>query len=124
MGAWGVGIFDDDVACDARIALYDLFRDGRSAKEAADAVLADLGDMLGDEEDGPVVILALAAAGWEAGRLDARIKKRALKIIEQGIDFRWQDSERQEERRVVLTQLAAKLHRRPPAPRPAAELED
>jgi hypothetical protein len=80
--------------------------------------------MMEDEEDGPVVILALAAAQWEAGRLDARIKKRALKIIEQGVDFGWQDSEHQEQRRVVLTELAAKLHRRPPAPKPVAELED
>jgi hypothetical protein len=124
MGAWGVGIFDDDVACDARIALYDLFRDGQSAKEATAAVLEDLRDMMEDVEDGPVVILALAAAQWEAGRLDSRIKKQALKIIEQGVDFRWQDSEHREQRRVVLEELAAKLKRRPPAPKPVAELGD
>jgi hypothetical protein len=75
-------------------------------------------DMMEDEEDGPVVILALAAAQWEAGRLDARIKKGALKIIEKGIDFRWQDSDRQEERRVVLKELAAKLATVDPHPAP------
>jgi hypothetical protein len=31
-----------------------------------------------------VVILALAAAQWEAGRLNLQIKNRALKIIEDG----------------------------------------
>lgn len=35
-----------------------------------------------------MVILALAAAHWEAGRLDLQIKKRALKIIEDG-GSRW-----------------------------------
>jgi hypothetical protein len=124
MGAWGVGIFDDDVACDARIALYDLFRNGQSAKDATEAVVVDFSDMLEDAEDGPVVILALAAAEWEAGRLDPRIKKRALKIIELGVDFRWRDSAQREQRRAVLEELAAKLKRRPPPPKPVEQLED
>jgi hypothetical protein len=114
MGAWGTEIFDDDVACDARIALYDLLRDGHSTKEATDAVLEDLSDFLEDEEDGPVVILALAAAQWQAGRLDPRIKKQALQLLSQGVDFRWLDSEYREQRQEVLEKLAAKLKRRPP----------
>jgi hypothetical protein len=123
MGAWGVEIFEDDVACDTRLAIYDLFQQGMSVKDATDAVLDDLGDMLADEEDGPVVILALAAAQWEAGRLDPRIKKRALKIIEQGVDFRWRDNDEfQEKRRQVLQALGAKLQSPPPAPRALEEL--
>src|SRR4051812_31713266 len=114
MGAWGVGIFDDDVACDARNALYDLLREGHAVKEATDMVLEELSEMLEDEEDGPVVILALAAAQWEVGRLDPRIKKRALKIIDRGVDFRWADnSEHRDHRRTVLEELAAELNRRP-----------
>src|SRR5262245_4761354 len=117
MGAWGVGIFDDDVACDVRLALYDLLRAGQSPTEATDAVLADLADMLADEEDGPVALLALAAAQWEAGRLDPRIKRRALKIIAQGVDFRWQDSAQREQRRAELAELATKLNQPPPSPK-------
>jgi hypothetical protein len=56
------GIFDDDVACDARFAPYELLRDSQSAEEATDAVLKERGDMAGDKEKGPVVMLALAAA--------------------------------------------------------------
>jgi hypothetical protein len=77
MGAWGVGIFDDDVACDARAAMLDRFRAGSSVEAATDAVLADLADFLEDEEDAPVVLLALAATQWEVGRLDKRVKGRA-----------------------------------------------
>ena len=123
MGAWGVGVFDDDAACDARDTLYDCYRAGQSARKATDAVLEELAEMIEDEEEGPVVILALAAAQWSAGRLDSRIKKRALKIIEQGIDFRWEDSDRREQRRVVLQELAAQLHRPSPPTKPIAELE-
>lgn len=124
MGAWGVGIFEDDVACDTRIALYDRFRDGDSAGEATDAVLDDFSEAMEDEEDGQVIILALAAAQWEAGRLDPRIRKRALAIIDEGVDFRWQDSEYAGQRRAVLTELGARLVREPPPPRPVEELED
>ena len=123
MGASGVGIFDDDVACDVRIALYDRFRAGESSESASDAVLEDFSDAIEDEEDGPVVILALAAAQWEAGRLDSRIKKRALRIIERGADFRWDVDEYREQRIAVLNDLAAMLNRVAPPPKPINELE-
>ena len=120
MGAWGVGIFDDDAACDARNAMFDQFRAGLSVKAATDAVLEDLADFLEDEEDAPVVTLALAAVQWEAGRLDKRIKARALKVIANGVDFRWQDSEFAEQRRAVLAELGARLNTPPP---PAVPLD-
>jgi hypothetical protein len=124
MGAWGVGIFDDDVACDARIAMLDQFRAGLPAKVATDAVLEDLADFLEDEEDGPVVLLALAAVQWDAGRLDARVKRRALKVIAGGVDFRWQDSEFAEQRRAVLAELGAKLSAPPPPAVPVGQLPE
>jgi Domain of unknown function (DUF4259) len=123
MGAWGVGIFDDDVACDARMAMHDQFRARNSVREATDAVLDDLAAFLEDEEDGPVVILALAATQWDAGRLDKRIKRRALKIIAEGIDFRWQDSEYREQRQAALEQLGIKLNSSPPPAKPLTDLD-
>src|SRR5262245_44275104 len=124
MGAWGVGIFDDDVACDARAAMLDHLRAGLSVKAATDAVLDDLADFLEDEEDGPVVLLALATVQWNAGRLDARVKRRALQVIAGGVDFRWQDSEFAEQRRAVLAELGAKLGTPPPPAVPLGELPD
>ncbi len=116
MGAWGVGIFDDDVACDARKAMLDQFRAGLSVKAATDAVLEDLADFLQDEEDAPVVVFALASVQWEIGRLDKRIKTRALQIIAGGVDFRWAEREFQvrERRRLELANLGAKLNTPPP----------
>lgn len=122
MGAWGVGIFEDDVACDVRNLFYDLLREGLPLKEATDALMEEMQEELEDEEDGPVIILALAATEWEAGRLDARIKRRALKLIEAGVDFRWQDTDSKDDRFQVLQALKAKLQSAPPAPRDLEEL--
>ena len=95
-----------------------------SLKAATDAVLEDLADFLDDEEDAPVVVLALASVQWETGRLDERIKTRALKIIADGVDFRWQDSEFMEQRRAVLAELGAKLNTPPPPALPLDKLPD
>jgi hypothetical protein len=124
MGAHGVGIFDDDVACDARAAMLELFRAGLSVQEATDAALEELDDFLEDEEDAPKVFLALAAFQWEAGHLDPRIKSQALQVIADGVDFSWQDSRYSEQRRAVLAELGVKLNSQPPPPVPVEQLPD
>lgn len=124
MGAWGVGIFNDDVACDARYAMLDQFRAGLSIKAATDAALENLADFMEDEEDAPVVTLALAATQWEAGRLDKRIKRRALKVIAGGVDFRWQESAFAVQRRAVLAELGVRLNTPPPSAVPLDKLTD
>lgn len=124
MGAWGVGIFEDDVACDARLEMLDRFREGLSVKAATDAVLEELAEMLEDEEDGPIVYLALSSVQWDVGRLDKRIKDRALKVIAGGIDFRWDESEMAEQRRIVLAELGAKLNTPPPPAVPLSEMPE
>jgi hypothetical protein len=66
---------------------------------------------------------ALANAQWEAGRLDGRIKDRALALIEEGVDFRWRRyAEHRDGRLAVLHALREKLLRRAPSPMPADEL--
>lgn len=115
MGAWGLGIFEDDVALDARDAIYDRFRAGLSVRAATDAALEELAEMLEDEEVAPIV---------DAGRLDKRVKARALKIVAGGPDLRWQDDELAEQRRAVLTELGAKLSSPPPHAVPLGELPD
>lgn len=124
MGAWGVGIFEDDLACDARTDMLDQFRAGLSVRAATDATLEGLADCLADEEDAPVVALALASVQWDVGRLDKRVKARVFEVIAGGIDFRWEDSELAEQRRAVLTELGAKLNTPPPPATPVGRLPD
>jgi hypothetical protein len=61
---------------------------------------------------------------WDAGRLDERVKARALQVIAGGIDFRWADSEFREQRRAVLEALGVRLNSPPPPAVPMGELPD
>lgn len=84
-------------------------------------LLKEMREELDDEENGPIIIFALAASQWEAGRLDDRIKRRALALIDAGVDFRWQGTKYQNDRRSVLLALRKRLLSPPPA---AIELDD
>jgi hypothetical protein len=123
MGAWGIGLFEDDMACDTRDMYYGLLRDGVPPKKATTQLLGEMEEELDDDEDGPVIILALAAAQWDAGRLDERIKRRALKLLAKGVDPRWEQTEYRDQRAKVLDGLKTKLLSHPPPPRDISELE-
>lgn len=124
MGAWSVEIFGDDAAVEARLHFHNYLRDGLSVTKATDATLVHLADWLRASDDGPVVILGLAAAQWNAGRVDRRIKSRALKIIRAGVDERWLDGKSHEARRAVLAALAARLNSPAPARVPLDDLDE
>lgn len=120
MGAWGPGLFDDDLAC----AIRDEFRDRIAAGAAADAVtlalLTGWRETLADPEDGPVALLALAETQWDCGRLDPRVKRRALALLAAGGDVeRWRREapELANERATVLARLGKKLAKQPPRPK-------
>jgi hypothetical protein len=110
MGTWGVEVFEDDVACDVRGAVHELLGKGNSMRAITDVVLGRFATLLLDEEDGPVVVFALAAAQWEVGDVDPRIKKRALDLVDAGVDVRWREQpEYCLKREEVLKALAARL---------------
>src|ERR1700722_11442496 len=90
MGAWGTAIFSDDVACDVRDSYRQLVTDGLTGPAATKRLLLEWKEVLADEDDGPLFWLALAATQWQFGRLEARVKARALKIIANGSSLgRW-----------------------------------
>ena len=110
MGTWGVEIFEDDVACDVRGAVHELFAESKSMQEVTDIVLEKFSAFGLDEDDGPVVMFALAAAQSEVGRVDPRIKEKALELIDRGVDPRWRERvEYRSKRAKVLGDLATKL---------------
>jgi len=120
MGAWGFGAFDDDVALDVRDSYRDHLADGQSGPAATRSVRELLKEEFSDEDDGPVAWLALAAAQWEVGRLDARTKGKALQIIdsEQSLE-RWQDAPKLlVKRRQGLARLRNQLTSPQPAEKP------
>ncbi len=81
MGAWGIGLFSDDLACDVRDEFTALIGEGLSAGEATAALVENYRTAIGDPDEGPVFWLALALTQWKIGRLQDEVRDRALSII-------------------------------------------
>ena len=80
MGAWGAGIFANDVACDVRDEYRGLLEEKVPDVEATRRVI----DSWKEWSDDPDVWLGLAATQWKLGRLDPEVKERALAVIDEG----------------------------------------
>jgi hypothetical protein len=122
MGAWGTAIFAADAACDVRDAYREFVTGGLTGPEATNRLLQEWKEDLADEDDGPLFWLALAAAQWQCGRLEARVKARALKIVADGSSLaRWSEegnARALRQRKAVLEKLGARLRSpQPPAKR-------
>jgi hypothetical protein len=122
MGASGTAIFSDDLACDVRAAYRDLLAQGHSGKHATKRLLDEFAQEIRDYDDGPVFWLALAKLQWEQGRLEERVKAKALKLIDSGVAVkRWTqravDSRDGKRRRHVLAKLRQQLCSPQPAPK-------
>jgi hypothetical protein len=88
MGTWSTSLFGGDIACDVRENYVAYLKMGLSGRQATKQILEDYGDELSDTvQDGPVVWLALAAIQWKYGRLEPKVKAKALKIINGGGDL-------------------------------------
>jgi hypothetical protein len=92
VGAWGVGIFADDIAADVRDDYRELVGDGLAPADATDRLLEAWAEVLADPESATVVWLALAATQVRVGRLEPRVRDHALEVIDTRSDLhRWAD---------------------------------
>lgn len=112
MGAWGAGLYQDDVTCDIKEDYLDRLRIGYSNEEATDEVIEYNLDYIEDEDDGPLFWFALADTQWKYGRLLPKVKKEALKHLKSGKDLeRWQENKRlYGKRKQVLKNLEEELN--------------
>jgi hypothetical protein len=111
MGTWGVKLYDNDAAADARDEWLGKLRGGATERQAAD----ELVEMLRGWNE-PVAWIALADTQWTWGRLDARVLHEAERAFKAGGDLAlWTDPKDREARRRVLDQVAARLTTPPPA---------
>jgi hypothetical protein len=116
MGAWGAGIFDDDLAIDVRAAFEREIESGKDVKNATDTVLKSFVSALRDSDDRPVVYLALAALQTEHGELRPDIRAKALQAIETGEALeKWNEDLTDwpglTERKKVLEEMRTQLYR-------------
>ena len=114
MGAWGLGIFDDDAACDVRGIFEDAIAEGQDVNAATQLVLEEFGEAVDDVEDGPVIWLALASLQLEQRKLHANIRQQALAAINPNLE-RWQESGPEDAagRKRVLEELRGRIEQTP-----------
>jgi hypothetical protein len=118
MGAWGAGIYENDDSCQVKDEYIYLIRTGLSSEEATNEILEGYKDLLEDIGVEAPVVFALAEVQWKYGRLVEHVKKRAIEIIETGIELeRWREDapELLNARAKALAALNKKLHSLPPA---------
>lgn len=120
MGTWGTAIFSDDLAADVRDEFTDLIAEGLSTTAATGHLVSEYEETLDDCEDGVVFWLAIAATQHKLGRLTARVKNKAIRIIDTGADLaRWSENTKAEinQRRRHLTRLRRQLVDKQPEPK-------
>lgn len=113
MGAWGAGLYQDDVTCDIREDYLDRLRIGYTNIEATNEVIEwNIGSLEEDDEDIPLFWFALADTQWKYGRLLPDVKEQAIKYIDEGKDLeRWIENKKEyPKRKKVLEELKEKLN--------------
>jgi hypothetical protein len=105
------GLYDDDAGADVRGRFRELVADGASGEEATDTLIAEWGEALDDHGEACAFWLALADTQSNVGRLEDRVRERALGLIESGEDLARFDHDRRlhGRRQVVLAKLAERL---------------
>jgi hypothetical protein len=69
-----------------------ILADGLSGPEATERLLREWRDVLNDEDERPLFWLALAATQWDCGRLEPRVRAKALETIRNGSSLgRWSE---------------------------------
>lgn len=110
MGAWGPGIYQDDVALDIKDEYIELLKKGKTTEEAFKELINNNADYLEDEDAVPM-LLALADTQWKYGRLNDMVKSDALNIINSGAGLEaWKYNKKLLKRRTeILEKLKEKL---------------
>jgi len=77
MGAWGAGLYANDVTGDVRDAYLGFLQDQAGNRAAYEKTLERFAEYIGDEDE-PLLWYALADTMWKTGRLTPEVKAKAL----------------------------------------------
>jgi hypothetical protein len=109
-------LFSSDLAAEIRGEFDERIGFGLSSKDATVHVVARFGSVMTDPNDGPVVIVCLAALQFEAGGLFQSFRDAAIELIDTREAQRARkcfDHEAGMQRRAVLDRLATALRDAP-----------
>lgn len=115
MGAWDVGIFDNDTACDIKLSVEKGTDSERNTPEYWNSIFKQ--SVVKIDVNGRVVndiegVLAFASLQLEYNALQEEIKKEAIEIIDTGeyTNFsNWFHQEDIPKRKAILSELKGKL---------------
>ncbi|WP_223593759.1 MarR family transcriptional regulator [Neobacillus bataviensis] len=119
MGAWGSGLWEDDLSCDIQDEWNELMDEGVSPRKATKIILkswqeefSDYDDEEDKQADESILFISLAGLQMRHRVLTASVKKKAIQLIEKGADLAlWEegDDESYQERKKVLEEFKIKL---------------
>jgi len=118
MGAWGPGLYQDDVAEDVKTDYVNLLKIGKTNQEATDKMIKDNQMIINDFDEGPIFWFALADTQWKFGRLLPNVKDNALMYLKKEDDLKkWETENRAsyKYRKKVLEELIQRLNSPMPA---------
>ena len=74
MGAWGTGLYQNDIGLDVRDYFKDELHRGKSGTEITEELSVIHAESIQDADDAPEFWLALADTQWDMGRLQENVK--------------------------------------------------
>ncbi|TXB62674.1 hypothetical protein [Phaeodactylibacter luteus] len=121
MGHWGPAIFSNDTSADIKDEFNSLFNKETPIDKIKEQIISSFkeGENLEENTD---LWLSLSFLMWQVGYEDDEVKKKAFKIIDNGIDLKvWKESDADKQtlskRRKKLSELRDKISNHNPQPR-------
>lgn len=121
MATWLSQFFDNEfeIASDVRNEYLDYLRVGLTGPAATRRLKKDFAEAFADADvHEPVFWMALAVTQWQYGRLEPRVKSRAMAVIDKGGDVAAYPGRRQARRRAVLAAVRRRLESPQPREKP------
>ena len=101
---------EHEIARDVRNEYLDLLRSGESGRKATRQVLDGFSEEMEDGDAAESIVwMALAVTQWEYGRLEPRVKAKALRAIKHGGDVLTYPQDQQNRRTKVLEKVKTLL---------------
>lgn len=108
MATWGAGLFDNDLAQALKAAFEAALADGLDVPDATKQALWAVTEALKNDEEAPLVYLAMAALQLKHGAIEEWLKVIALSHVLQGTGLdRWEGAI--VERKQVFGELLTRL---------------
>ncbi len=111
MGAWGTGLYQNDLSADVRDDYMDKLKAGKTDEEALQEIMEEYWDEMGDTDCKYDFFLGLADTLWKKGRLTEEVKIKALEMLEEEkTSDRWESEKLRKERNKILDRLKDELN--------------